>query len=334
MGVGMMMQVIKCLCGILGVAAVGDITGAVYFFQKTLLREEPIGVTRPQALIGAGWKPYFAKIKTERTWLRRQKPESVSLKTEDGLILKGLWLKSKVPSDKLIVGIHGYRGRGENDFAALAHFYHDKGYNVLLIDQRAHGCSEGKYISLGILDYKDLKKWLLYAIKRLGEGSSIYLHGISTGAAAAILMADQVIPEEVKGIIADSAFTSPWEVVKHELKTKYHLPTFPTLYITNELARKYAGYALDTMNMEEYVEQTRLPILFIHGSQDDFAPVSMSKRLYAKCQGEKMLLVIQGAGHGQGYYKAPGQYQQAVEAFLEKCQEGQAQEPQKMLLRF
>lgn len=315
-----MIQVIKCLCGVLGVAAVGEIGGAMSFFQKMVIREEPIGVSRPFALLDARWKQYLPQIKKEKNWLRTQKPESVHVHTEDGLILRGMWLEAPRQSRDLVIGIHGYRGRGENDFAALAHFYHDRGFHVLMVDQRAHGCSEGKYIGFGVLDHKDLKKWIQFGTKRLGEEGSIYLHGISTGAAAAILMTGEIIPDSVKGIIADSGFTSPMEIFKHLLSQQSYLPTFLTLQIMKTMIHKHMGYELEVVDIENCVKETEIPILFIHGDNDQFAPIWMGQKMYKECVGEKMFLMIKGAGHGEGYYKAPEQYQRALDTFIEKCE--------------
>ena len=92
-----------------------------------------------------------------------------------------------------------------------------------MIDARAHGASEGKYIGFGCLDRNDLVRWIEYVISLLGEDCEILLHGTSMGGATALMASGLELPNNVKGIISDSAFTSPAEVFSEVLKnSKYN----------------------------------------------------------------------------------------------------------------
>ena len=310
----------KWLMGILGIGALGEVAGATYLFQKTIKRYGRMDLSKIPNAISDAWKEYIPIIKSEKEWLYAQKLEKMSIQTTDGLRLSGIWLEAPQESKKVIIALHGYRSKGESDFAAISHFYHDQGYHVLIVDHRAHGKSEGDYIGFAALEHKDSKKWIDIAVKKLGEEAHIYLHGISMGGATALALSSEKLPRQVKGIISDCGFTSAWEVFEHILRDDYHLPPFPILQIASSICKKQAGYTFDEVNNTERVKKSNLPILFIHGDQDTFVPTWMSRKMYAECQAEKKLVIISEAGHGESYYRDTETYQKAVKAFLSHCE--------------
>lgn len=138
--------------------------------------------------------------------------------------------------------------------------------------------------------------------------------------ASTVLMASALpgLSESVKAIIADCAFTSPYDVFSHILKRDYHLPAFPVMNINDALCRKKAGYGFRDYSTLEAVRQTSLPILFIHGTEDDFVPTWMSKKNYEQCSSEKELLLVENAAHGASYYENHELYENTVRRFIEK----------------
>ena len=310
------MRVMKWVIGAVGTASVGAFSGATYLFKKTIKRANNTQVSQiPSDLVDI-WQQHIPTIQEEIKWLKQQARSEIYVRTKDGLRLRGIWLKAPIQTNKVILTLHGYRSKGESDFAAISHFYHDKGYHVLIVDHRAHGKSEGEYIGFGVLDHQDCKAWITKIIEKLGKEAQIYIHGISMGGATAIALCSEKLPPQVKGIIADCAFTSPWEVFEHVLRTDYHLPAFPTLYIADAICRDKAGYAFDGIRNTERVEKAKLPILFIHGDRDNFVPTWMSKEMYRACTSKKKMLLVKGAGHGESYYKDTKNYQETVETFL------------------
>lgn len=322
------MQAVGLMLGIGGITVAGSVGASSYLFKKTIVRGKTIEVSKEPGLRENKWQQHIPVIKRNKVWLKEQNTELLTIDSFDGLRLRGIWLPADRPSNKLVIGLHGYKSRGENDCAALAHFYHNEGFNVLIMDHRAHGKSEGKYIGFGVLDRIDCRKWIELSIQKLGEDSEIYLHGISMGAATALMTAEGVInhqelPSQVKGIIADCAFTSAWDVFSHILKKNYHQPPFPILYLANSYCSQLAGYSFDKVNNLQDINKIKVPVLFIHGAEDDFVPTQMSQKMYAARQGEKDLLIIPGAGHGESYYTATELYQKTVRDFLKKCEAAQ-----------
>ena len=310
------MKALKWAIGTVGLASMGVFGGAAYLFQRTIKREEDVKKSPIPDDVMSIWEQHIPIIEQERKWLMSKQTQKLEIKTHDGLKLKGLWLEASEESKKLMLVLHGYRSNGIGNFAPMAHFYHDLDYHVLIVDHRGHGQSEGQYVGFAVLDHQDCKGWIKKAIRKLGEEAQIYVHGISMGGATATALCTEDLPSQVKGIIADCPFTSPWEVFEHVLKTDYHLPAFPTLYIADSICKEKANYSFKGINNTERVQHSKLPILFIHGDKDNFVPTWMSQRMYQACTSKKELVIIKGAGHGEAYYRDTKTYQSAVKQFL------------------
>lgn len=187
---------------------------------------------------------------------------------------------------------------------------------MLQIDARSHGESEGEYIGFGCLDREDLLRWIDWVINNCGSDTEIILHGISMGASTALMASGLALPNQVKGIVSDCAFTSPKEVFTHVLKTMYHLPAFPVIPGADLVNRKLAGYGMDECNAKREVMKATVPILFIHGEKDTFVPVEMCHEIYECCASPKKKLIVEGAAHGESYYKETKKYEAALDDFL------------------
>ena len=136
------------------------------------------------------------------------------------------------------------------------------------------------------------------------------------GAATVLLSLGTDLPGNVKGVVADCGFTSPWEIVRHVAKRDFHLPAFPLLHLLDLVCRGIAGFSLKEVDTRKALAGSRLPVLFLHGAADDFVPVSMSEENYRACQGEKSLYLVPGAGHAQSYATDTPGCQERIGAFL------------------
>lgn len=249
-------------------------------------------------------------------WLQMVRQEDAELVSEDGLKLKGDVFWTDSGSHKWLIAVHGYTGKRQ-DMQNVAGFYGLQGYNVLTPDMRAHGESQGTYIGMGWLDRQDILKWIQYVID-LDDQAEIVLHGISMGGATVMMASGEKLPQQVKGIVEDCGYTSVWDIFSDELSYLFHLPDFPILYAADGIAWLRAGYEFKSASALEQVAKSQVPILFIHGSEDNFVHTDMVYELFDACQAPKDLLVIQGAGHGDAYKMDPELYFHTVFSFLEK----------------
>lgn len=287
-----------------------------YLFKIIICRQKKTNCQKDIDAV-ASWYRHYPIAKEGRRWLENMPYINVYIKSFDGLKLYGALIENTKPTDKIVICVHGFTGSGKKDFASLAHTYYNNGYNVLLVDNRAHGQSEGKYVGFGVLDRLDLRNWVKYVINRFGSNMQIFLHGISMGGAT-VLMSSSIMPKNVVGIIADCGFTSVYEIFVYVLKRDYHLPKFPIIYVTNIMSKLRAGYSYKDVNTTEEIAKSNIPILFIHGENDEFVPLWMTMKNYSYCKAYKELLVVKESEHAESHYIDKAGYEKKVLAFMKR----------------
>lgn len=237
--------------------------------------------------------------------------ETVNIKSKDNLKLNALMIDNK--SDKWVILVHGYK-RDSNSMKGIAIEYLKNGYNVLLIDNRAHGKSEGEYITMGWFEKEDISLWVDY-INQKRENQKIVLHGISMGAAS-VLNATALNLKNVVATVEDSSYTSVWDIFKSELKVRFSLPSFPVLDFSRYVAKKRAKFDIKKASTIDVINNAKTPILFIHGAKDDFVPVDMAYKLYEKYENKKALYIFEGASHADSRFIDKDKYYKVIFDFL------------------
>lgn len=296
-----------------GVLAAAEAAGCVFFYRRVMKRYLA-KTERTMKMSGVDWEQYTPLMKANREWLMEQPYEDLWLTSEDGLKLHATYFKGEA-GKKAVICFHGYTSKGLNDYGSLAGYYLKRGYRVLLLDERAHGESEGTYIGFGYMDRLDGMLWIRRMIGEIGEDAEILLHGNSMGGATVLMSAGLELPPQVKGIISDCAFTSAKEEFTHVLHSMYHLPAFPMIQIADRVNKWRVGYGLGDCNSAHEVRKATVPILLIHGDEDCFVPCWMCKEIYANCASPKEMMIVRGAGHGESYYKDPEAYEAALDRF-------------------
>ncbi len=249
-------------------------------------------------------------------WDNNAKKEQVEIIANDGITLRGTKYITNDNTNKWAIIIHGYRSNPKEVLTTGQHFS-EKGYNVLIPSMRACGESDGDYIGMGWLDKEDLKLWTNLIINE-NEDAEIVLHGTSMGGATVLMASGENLPTNVKCIVADCGYTSVWDIFASEAKARFNLPEFPVLYMFQLVANIRAGYDIKEASSLEQVKNSKTPILFIHGSADDFVPQYMCDELYEAASCEKEKLIIENAGHGEAKYKEPDTYYNKVFEFTQK----------------
>lgn len=289
----------------------------LYFYGRTMKRQK-LDMERTIKMAGTDWSQYAGILEERKNFMMEQPHEDVYQTSFDGLKLHATYfppINDNAGKKKLVICFHGYTSQGMSDFTGLTDYYFKRGYAMLHPDARAHGSSEGKYIGFGCLDRKDACVWINWAIDKCGEDVEIILHGISMGGATVLMTSGLELPSQVKGIISDCGFTSPKEVFTHVLKTMYHLPSFPVMQGAELMNKRLAGYGMDECNAKREVAKAEVPILLIHGSKDTFVPTRMCKEIYDCCKSHKKMLIVDGAAHGESYYKDMKAYEAALDEF-------------------
>ncbi len=298
---------------VLVAAAAATAAESAYFYRRTMKRSKA-KTERTMKMAGTDWNAYIPFIEERKSYMLAQKHEDVYIKSKDGLRLHATYFPVG-DEKKLVICFHGYTSKGMQDYIALSGYYFKNGYSMLLVDERAHGESEGEYVGFGCLDRIDALGWIDYIIGRCGSDVQLLLHGTSMGAATVLMTSGLDVPKQVKGIISDCAFTSPKYVFTHVLRSMYHLPAFPVIQISDWVNKRKAGYGMDECNSAREVRKAKIPILLIHGSADTFVPCSMCDEIYENCASEAKKLIIEGASHAESYYKDTESYEKALDDF-------------------
>lgn len=238
----------------------------------------------------------------------------------DGLRLFGKCYIASADAPWLIM-LHGYRSGAERDFCGGLKFGIDSGFNVLLVDQRAHGKSEGKCLTFGIKERYDCLTWINYVISQAGGSCKIALYGMSMGAATVLMAAGSELPKNVACIVADCGYTSPKAIIKKVIR-EMHYPVFPTYALVRLGGMLFGGFDIEEYSAVQAMEKCDIPVLFIHGDDDRFVPCDMGRENHRHCRAEgKKLLIVPNAGHGMSYMSDKKAYLGTVSEFLKNALE-------------
>jgi len=247
----------------------------------------------------------------------RSAAEDWQLQSFDGLRLAATHFSPRQPGHAWVVLVHGY-GCNQQYTWDFAGEYLRHGYEVLTPDMRASGESEGTYLTMGALEARDIAKWT-QRIAEVDPEARIVLHGVSMGAAAAMLAAAEPLPPQVTAIVEDSGYTDVFGMFSLELQKLFGLPSFPVLDCANLMGKVRTGVYLRDVRPVEAVRQSKVPMLFIHGDADQLVPYAMMQELYAASAApQKEELTVKGAAHAVSASAAHDAYYKKVFAFADR----------------
>ena len=245
--------------------------------------------------------------------LQAYSSENVEIETDDGIKLRGYFYDAG--SKKTVILVHGYQSDAYRDNSKHGYTFFQKGFNVLLYDNRSFGTSDGEYTTFGIKESDDVGVWVKFINKRIPDGK-IVLHGTSLGGAT-VCMASCKDMENVVAIVEDCAFeTIQWEF---EMTCKAVIGFAPKGLIksSEKVAKKNLGIDYTTISPIGSVEHAKYPMFFVHGKVDLFIPYKSAEDLYAVCPTEKELMLVENCGHA-GSQLAGDDYYNPIFKFLEK----------------
>lgn len=239
---------------------------------------------------------YKDVFKNSFEYLDTLKSERVYVTSFDGLRLAGSYYNNN-NSNTTILLFHGYRSDGRFDFSCAVRFYIELGLNVLIVDQRCNGESEGKLITFGIKERKDVTSWIDFINKKYAP-KNIFLSGVSMGATTVMMAANLELPDNVRGIIADCGFTAAPDIIKKVAKQAFKINATPILPVLNFMCKIFGHFSLYETTTTKTLAESDIPIFFIHGKKDGFVPCEMTEQSYAAARAEKHICLVEGADHG------------------------------------
>lgn len=252
------------------------------------------------------------KIEIQKGKDFEKKTHVMNIGASDDIILESKYIEVDNQHNWVIL-IHGYKSNNMNMMSYGAEYY-ERGYNVLLPDNRAHGKSEGDYIGMGWLDKDDIVCWINWIVKKDSK-AKIIIHGVSMGGATTMMLSGEN-KDHVVGYIEDCGYTSVWDIFASELHKRFSLPTFPVLDISSMVSQIKAGYSFKEASSLKQVKKCQKPMLFIHGGKDDFVPTEMVYQLYDAATCIKDIYIVDQAGHAESKDYDPEIYWNKIFAFI------------------
>lgn len=248
-------------------------------------------------------------------WYKKTSMEEIHLKSFDGLDLFARFIEKKNAKRNVIL-VHGYTSIS-NRMLEYAKFYYDNlDANILLVDLRSHGKSEGKYISLCEHESSDLKKWVDYVSKK--NDLDIVIQGSSMGAASTLMLADYDC-NKLKLLIDDCGFKSAYSEINYVAKQKLKIVPgwiiYPFIWV---LCKVIAHFDLRNADAYTHVKQAIHPIVFVHGKLDETVNPKDAVDMYEACPSDKELLMVENCGHTAAYLLDTKHYQEVVTRNINK----------------
>ena len=240
-----------------------------------------------------------------------------SLDSFDGLKLHAKKFSPAESSDRWAILVHGY-GRDGTYAYDYAEEYLKRGWNVLIPDLRASGESEGKFITMGALESRDVFDWAA-KISAENPAAQIVLHGVSMGAAT-VLMTAALEPKNLVAVVEDCGYTSAYEMFTAQLGKIFSLPEYPVMPCADLVCKIKTSVKISDAAPIDSVDKIKVPVLFIHGDADGLVPFDMMTKLYDKAVAPKEKFVVTGAGHADAKGKDPTAYFDKIFTFLEVTQ--------------
>jgi hypothetical protein len=220
--------------------------------------------------------------------------ENVWLTADDGTKLHAWWIPHEA-AQFTFLAFHGNAGNVA-DRAMVYEFLRDTPANVLALEYRGYGRSEGRPSERGI--YRDADAAYLYLVNTKGkDAKTIISFGQSLGTAVAARLAAH---HEVGGVVMEAPFPSASRVAR---KFYWFLPGVGLLLHSQ----------FDT---KERLKRINAPILIVHCKQDPVLPFQFGLEVYNAARGPKDFLEINGQCHEEASVIAPENYRAALRAFL------------------
>ncbi|EOU1466432.1 alpha/beta hydrolase [Clostridium perfringens] len=294
----------------------------IVFFLATGLYIFKSTVTRELHDIEKSYTRYVENNLFDEALYNSASKEDITLKSFDGLNLTSTLIMNENPTNKFIVLVHGvsicYVG-------SLKYFdiFYKNGFNILIVNQRRHGKSEGKYSTYGFYEKYDVNMWIEYLKSRFGNDIILGLHGESMGAGTVM----ETIPlnDSIKFVIEDCGYSNFHELIGFQITHAYKNRLVrkilrPSLIFANFFMKTKAKFSMKKIVPIDIVSSTSLPMMFVHGKEDYFVPWYMAVDLYkAKTKGYKELYLVEGAKHAEALEVNKILYEKKIMTFIEKA---------------
>lgn len=243
--------------------------------------------------------------------------EEFDVRAADGVLLKGWKVRSAKPNGKWVLVFHGVADNRVGA-AAQAQVLLEAGYDVVMMDARAHGASEGPIATYGWLERNDTRA-VIDALEAAEHPHHLFALGESMGAGIALQSA--AVEPRIEAVVAEASFASLREAsYDYAGLQRYPLlgmtllaPGAWTMVYHGELA---AGFPAGEVSPEKAVAARPFPVLLICDAADTVLPCRHTRRIYASASGPKEMWVVPRAFHTAAVGYEPVEFRRRVLEFF------------------
>ncbi len=315
-----------------GVAAAGFVSlvilyfAVVYFafFKTTFGRNDKERSAEHEIEFYAGEENYKTHL-ADVEWFNGKNCPLIEMTSFDGLKLKAYVLEPEKACAGTVILMHGYHSGPVREFASICKIFYSMNYRVILPFQRAHGISEGKWVTFGIKERYDCYDWICKINEDYGQELPLFAGGISMGCATVTMASGFKLPENLKGFIADCGFTSPWEICYWTMTKLRGVPAGVAnllLKSCNWICKKTADFSLDGWSTQRALNGCNKPFLFITGTKDNMVPweMTMTNFLHYKMKNpdNTKLVLFEDGPHAVSYLIDSQLYENELRSFVKK----------------
>ena len=245
--------------------------------------------------------------------------EEFDVPATDGVILRGWKVSPKIPNHDWVMLFHG-QSDNRVGMTGYANFLLRAGYNVLMMDARAHGASGGTMATYGWKERWDTKS-IVTALYASETPHRLFALGESMGAAIALQSA--AVEPRISAVVAEASFSNLREVTYDYAGLQFSPWLGKTLFrpatiVALRAAEKEGGFRADDVSPEQAVASRSFPVLLICGTLDRRIPCRHARRIFNSAIGPKQLWIVPGAQHAAALGTEPAEFKRRVLAFFAK----------------
>jgi fermentation-respiration switch protein FrsA (DUF1100 family) len=238
---------------------------------------------------------------------------TVSITAADQAKLSAWWIRAPRPNGNCVAVLHGITDSRVSS-VRFAPMFLDAGYDVLLPDSRAHGASEGRLVTYGLLEKYDILAWTEWM--KSASCGKLYALGESLG--AAVLIQSAGVRPAFSAIAAEGAYADLRDAAEFRVRRMLRLPAVlarPAAGLIVGSGEYYARW-VDGVNLAHVspvreIAGASTPILLIHGLSDSRTPFSDSEKL-EKANPRNVLWLVPNAQHTGASVAAPKEFRRRV----------------------
>jgi dipeptidyl aminopeptidase/acylaminoacyl peptidase len=253
-----------------------------------------------------------------RAFLKRIKVdiEDVTIHSFDNTRLHGWWIEAAKEAPTVVL-IHGVN-KNRTDVLRAALVLRRNGFNALVFDGRAHGNSEGRYVTYGYYERRDVEMVIDWLVKEKKISKNrIGLAGESMGAAIALQVAAH--NDWIKAVWADSPFASLHRVSHEFIQNATHLPkavVSPVVWTTKHVANYRGDFDIETIEPAALASKINCPVFLVHGTADQLIATEHSQMIFDALTVDKELWIVKGIRHARAARHAKQEYSQRLTRFF------------------